>query len=493
MNKLQEIFQAWNIAFDPNSEQSELAAKRIEICNSCSKKVTNLGINRCSVCGCALKGKVFSPAKGACPEGKWDIVDFKSMVTRKYIENDKNLEIFTIDNFLTDEECDYLCEYIIKHNTRSSVAGAGKEVSMYSEQRTSSTSTLSSQDPKVQSIENKMYWELGIEKKFSEPTQGQLYEKEQYFHNHHDYFIGDGYTNHCLSSGQRTYTFMIYLNDVEEGGETKFPELDLSFKPVKGTAVVWKNSDGKGTENRASLHTGTPVTKGKKIIITKWFREKEFKSGEDQRLAAEVHKTKETQMQMDKTFSNKENFPKFTENGFTVIKCPEQTWGIIKDAYNILKDKEVEENFPGKEHVILGEGTTSNLLSFDHIPNIRSLIHQQLLDTHKNWCRTNIEPSFVYGIRSYKKGAVLASHVDRIETHHISSIIIVDKDLDGNQDWGLDIKDHSGKWHKVYAQPGDIILYESAVCEHGRLEPFQGKFFNNFYVHYKLTEYTYSR
>lgn len=75
MNKLQEIFKAWNIAFDPDNEQAELAAKRIEICNSCDKKVTNLGINRCSVCGCALKGKVFSPVKGACPEGKWDVVD----------------------------------------------------------------------------------------------------------------------------------------------------------------------------------------------------------------------------------------------------------------------------------------------------------------------------------------------------------------------------------------------------------------------------------
>jgi hypothetical protein len=75
MNKLQEIFKAWNIAFDPNNEQSELAAKRIDICNSCEFKVTNLGINRCSICGCALKGKVFSPVQGACPKGKWDKID----------------------------------------------------------------------------------------------------------------------------------------------------------------------------------------------------------------------------------------------------------------------------------------------------------------------------------------------------------------------------------------------------------------------------------
>lgn len=90
MNKLQEIFKAWNIAFDPNNEQAELAAKRIEICNSCDKKVTNLGINRCSVCGCALKGKVFSPVKGACPEGKWDKVDHDT----KPVMKDNNESIF---------------------------------------------------------------------------------------------------------------------------------------------------------------------------------------------------------------------------------------------------------------------------------------------------------------------------------------------------------------------------------------------------------------
>ena len=94
MNKLQEIFKAWNIAFDPNNEQAELAAKRIEICNSCDKKVTTLGINRCSVCGCALKGKVFSPVKGACPEGKWDEADGLKQHKQVMIEQIQDKSIF---------------------------------------------------------------------------------------------------------------------------------------------------------------------------------------------------------------------------------------------------------------------------------------------------------------------------------------------------------------------------------------------------------------
>ena len=53
MNKVEEIFKAWNIAFNPTNQQNELASKRIEICNTCEHKKTNLGINRCGVCGCA--------------------------------------------------------------------------------------------------------------------------------------------------------------------------------------------------------------------------------------------------------------------------------------------------------------------------------------------------------------------------------------------------------------------------------------------------------
>lgn len=111
MNKLQEIFKAWNIAFDPDNEQAELAAERIEICNSCEFKTTTLGINRCSVCGCALKAKVFSPVKGACPKGKWDLVDklvappatinVEEVVTKEEVLNETQVnpvEEFRINN-----------------------------------------------------------------------------------------------------------------------------------------------------------------------------------------------------------------------------------------------------------------------------------------------------------------------------------------------------------------------------------------------------------
>ena len=82
MNKIQEIFTAWAIAFDPTQEQSELASERIQICNECEFKNT-IPIIHCGECGCALKAKVYSPVIGACPKGKWVAAEMKW-------ENEKN-------------------------------------------------------------------------------------------------------------------------------------------------------------------------------------------------------------------------------------------------------------------------------------------------------------------------------------------------------------------------------------------------------------------
>jgi hypothetical protein len=76
MNKIVEIFKSWGIAFNPNDAQSELAGKRMEICDGCDSKRTSPVIH-CGECGCALKAKVYSPKIGACPRGKWMAVEME--------------------------------------------------------------------------------------------------------------------------------------------------------------------------------------------------------------------------------------------------------------------------------------------------------------------------------------------------------------------------------------------------------------------------------
>ena len=73
---------------------------------------------------------------------------------------------------------------------------------------------------------------------------------------------------HCENSSwhdaARWVAWMVYLNDVEEGGETEFLYQSLRIKPKKGMAVIWP-----GTYTH--LHRGNPPLKGDKYILTGWF------------------------------------------------------------------------------------------------------------------------------------------------------------------------------------------------------------------------------
>jgi prolyl 4-hydroxylase len=188
-----------------------------------------------------------------------------------------------------------------------------------------------------------------------------------------------------------------------------------------------------------------------------------------------------------KVFSKNSDIPRFTNLGFKKIKIPDPIWKAILEMYNVLRyaPRSFEDDFNG------------DVNKFTHIYNIRQLdtlaelIHDRLKPIHEYWSGEELIKSFRYGIRSYNKGASLANHKDWMNTHHISSIIFVDKDLNGKEDWALDFQDHTGKWHKLYGNPGEMILYESATCLHGRPDIFQGNYFCNMFIHYKLKNYNF--
>ena len=73
MNKIKEIIIAWATKMNPTEEQKQIAEQRLEICTGC-EFWRGSPIEHCSKCGCATKGKVFSPrGADACPEKKWTV------------------------------------------------------------------------------------------------------------------------------------------------------------------------------------------------------------------------------------------------------------------------------------------------------------------------------------------------------------------------------------------------------------------------------------
>lgn len=95
---------------------------------------------------------------------------------------------------------------------------------------------------------------------------------------HFDYFPpGDpGSHLHIANGGQRVSTLIMYLNDVEAGGETIFPSINLSVVPKKGSAVYFEYCNSKSQVDPLTLHGGVPVVAGEKWIATKWMRQRRY-------------------------------------------------------------------------------------------------------------------------------------------------------------------------------------------------------------------------
>jgi prolyl 4-hydroxylase len=187
------------------------------------------------------------------------------------IPTDK-LEIFQLRGFLGPDQCAALIALIDAGRRPSTIADANGDDYF----RTSETCDLSADEPVVAELERRLLDLSAIEAQFGEPVQGQRYDVGQEFKAHTDYFApgGQDYDTYCSIAGQRSWTFMVYLNEVTSGGGTRFKALGKIFQPEVGKLLCWNNRRPDGSVNPNSLHHGMKVRKGLKYVITKWYREK---------------------------------------------------------------------------------------------------------------------------------------------------------------------------------------------------------------------------
>jgi prolyl 4-hydroxylase len=182
------------------------------------------------------------------------------------------VEMFTVPAFLSAELCRDLIELIDANRRPSTLADPNGDQYF----RTSETCDLDAGHPAVKALEARLVSLTGIDPAHGEPVQGQRYEIGQEFKAHTDYFEpgGQDFEKYCSVAGQRTWTFMAYLNDVDAGGATRFKVIDKKFQPRRGMLLGWNNHRPDGTLNAATLHHAMRVRKGLKYVITKWYRER---------------------------------------------------------------------------------------------------------------------------------------------------------------------------------------------------------------------------
>ena len=178
----------------------------------------------------------------------------------------------------------------------------------------------------------------------------------------------------------------------------------------------------------------------------------------------------------------------YTEIGFKKSTVPEETWKVIQDFYEANKDKATVENWPRGNTYTNHWDAPTYFVSLEDSGRLRGAgqalkkkIWDGIRPVIEEWTGQKLTQTSLYGIRVYKQGAILGTHVDRLPLVS-SAIIQVAQDV--TEPWPIEVYDHSGKAHNISMKPGDLVLYESHTVLHGRPFPLQGNFYANIFVHF---------
>jgi hypothetical protein len=248
-----------------------------------------------------------------------------------------NPRLILFPSFMTHEETDHLIDLAKKDLKRSHVVADSKDAEV-SNVRTS-YGAWPKRDNFMQMIEDRIHRLVGIPNEFGEGMYVLNYKQGQEYKAHNDNCKGgrgSEVTKSCedflkraggpecgpghggVSCGDRIATFIIVLDPAEEGGHTAFPRADITNKntageklrvfqenapwycteeyqhkvlqvaPKKGDAALFWDykplppgkhvspEDGMAEEVDGSQHSGCPVVKGEKWIVTRWIRSSTF-------------------------------------------------------------------------------------------------------------------------------------------------------------------------------------------------------------------------
>ncbi|XP_059647868.1 probable prolyl 4-hydroxylase 9 [Cornus florida] len=194
-------------------------------------------------------------------------------------------------NFATAEQCQNIIDVARSKLKPSGLAfRKGETAETTKGIRTSSGTFISASEDGTGSLENveiKIARATMIPRIHGEAFNILRYEIGQRYVSHYDAFHPAEYGP---QESQRIASFLLYLSDVEEGGETMFPFendsnmgvgydyqkcIGLKVKPRQGDGLLFYSLFPNGTIDRTSLHGSCPVIKGEKWVATKWIRDQE--------------------------------------------------------------------------------------------------------------------------------------------------------------------------------------------------------------------------
>jgi hypothetical protein len=169
--------------------------------------------------------------------------------------------------------------------------------------------------------------------------------------------------------------------------------------------------------------------------------------------------------------------PNFTEYGFGLVRAPDDLMDALREGI-----RDGLEKGPRTEREIEVIDTAEPSW-FIHRPDLIKRVLEELQIYTETWANTELTPYIAYGFRLYRNNSKLQMHVDKSSTHVVSFILHIDSSEDA-EPWPIVIEDFHGNTHEVILTSGDVLLYESSKCLHGRPHRFNGSWYSSVFGHY---------
>ena len=166
----------------------------------------------------------------------------------------------------SEAECNYLAQAALPFFERAPTVDERTGQLIINPVRTSDTAVFPwvAENPAIHALNRRLAALSGTDHAQGEPLQVLRYQPGQEYKPHIDAIPG--------VDPQRILTVLVWLNDGYAGGETRFLEADLTVQGRRGDALLFVNVDEEGRPDPRAVHAGLPVTKGVKLLASRWIR-----------------------------------------------------------------------------------------------------------------------------------------------------------------------------------------------------------------------------
>lgn len=187
--------------------------------------------------------------------------------------------VSTFDDLVRPEICDLLISFANGRLERARVyeAASRREIVVAHRSNTVAVFGLGSVEVVHVLLQARMSAACGLAERCMEAPTVLHYAPGEEIRDHFDFVdphISDDYPAEIARNGQRLITFIVYLNDDYDGGETAFPKLGFEHKGRRGGGIYFVNALPDMSPDLRMVHAGRPTTRGEKWIVTQFVRDR---------------------------------------------------------------------------------------------------------------------------------------------------------------------------------------------------------------------------